>query len=104
MGVDKVTCRAPHFSQWLCRQKRLYKFKYHSLAFDLGVSPQCIDSYANGRAHPQIMKFQKLIAFVSEYREDTYFDVLKEAMNHIKKDRIEYEKKIQQKYLYNKTT
>ena len=50
------------------------------------------------------MKFQKLIAFVSEYREDTYFDVLKEAMNHIKKDRIEHEKKIQQKYLYNKTT
>ena len=27
------------------------------MAHHLGVSPQCIDSYANGRAHPQIMKF-----------------------------------------------
>lgn len=83
-----MSCRAPHFSQWLCRQYRLYKFKYANLAFYLDVSPQCIDSYANGRAHPQIMKFHRLIEFISHHRDADYQLILIEAMQAIKKDYV----------------
>jgi len=78
--------RAPNFSQWLCRQKRLYKFQYIHLASYLDVSPQCIDSYANGRSHPQVMKFVKVIEFITVHRNDTFETILLEAISSIKKD------------------
>lgn len=94
-GAKKVICRAPHFSRWLCLQKRRYDFQWASLAHHLGVSPQCIDSYANGRAHPQIMKFVKIIEFMDEHRSDDYKTILLDAINAIKQDQKEHEKKIQ---------
>lgn len=90
-----MICRAPHFSRWLCLQKRRYDFQWASLAHHLGVSPQCIDSYANGRAHPQIMKFVKIIEFMDEHRSDDYKTILLDAINAIKQDQKEHEKKIQ---------
>ena len=90
-----MTCRAPNFSRWLCRQKRKYTFQYASLAHYLDVSPQCIDSYANGRAHPQIMKFVKIIQFLELYRNDEFTTILTEAIEHINKDILHHAKKIQ---------
>ena len=87
-------CRAPNYSRWLCRQKRKYRFQYASLAHYLDVSPQCIDSYANGRAHPQLMKFVKIIDFLTLYRNDDFQTILNEAIEHIKQDIIYHEKKI----------
>ena len=87
-----MTCRAPNFSQWLCRQYRKYKFKYATLAFYLDVSPQCIDSYANGRAHPQIMKFYRLVEFLADTRNEPYELVLLEAMESIRKDYVQKKK------------
>lgn len=65
------------------------------MAHHLGVSPQCIDSYANGRAHPQIMKFVLIIEFISEYRRDGFESILLDAIKYIKKDQLEHAKKIQ---------
>ena len=95
LWCHQVTCRAPHFSLWLCRQKRKYEFQYIHMAMYLNVSPQCIDSYSNGRAHPQIMKFVKIIEFIEKYRSDDFQTILLEAINHIKQDKNEHEKKIQ---------
>ena len=66
------------------------------MAHHLGVSPQCIDSYANGRAHPQIMKFVLIVEFISEYRRDGFESILLDAIKYIKKDQIEHAKTIQQ--------
>ena len=85
--------RAPNFSRWLCRQHRTFKFKYSDLAKELGVSPQCIDMYCNGRAHPQIMKFDVVIEFIANHRKEPFPMVLLEAWEHIKKDRKERVKK-----------
>ena len=89
-----MNCRAPNFSAWLCKQKRLFRFQWASMAHHLGVSPQCIDSYANGRAHPQIMKFVLIIEFISEYRRDGFESILLDAIKYIKKDQLEHAKKI----------
>ena len=74
------------------------------MAHHVGVSPQCIDSYANGRAHPQIMKFVLIIEFLMEYRNDGFNDILLDAITAIKKDQIEYAKKIQPKSIAKRTT
>lgn len=74
--------------------KRKYRFQYASLAHYLDVSPQCIDSYANGRAHPQIMKFVKIIHFLELYRNDTFQTILLEGIDAIQQDIKHYAKKI----------
>jgi len=41
------------------------------------------------------MKFVKIIEFIEKYRTDDFQTILVEAINHIKQDKNEHEKKIQ---------
>ena len=85
-GVKKMNVRSPNFSIWLCNQKRKYKFKWSEIANYLQVSSQCIDSYANGRAHPQLMRFYGLCAFIAKKTDRDVNTVTLQALEYIKKD------------------
>jgi hypothetical protein len=96
MGTSQDTCsqlalemnkvRAPHFSRWLCRMKRNNSFTWRELADYLDVSPQCIDSYSTGRAHPQLMRFHLMIDFLSRKTSFTYDYLVLSAMGAIRQD------------------
>ena len=85
--MEKI--RAPNFSMWLCSQKRRHKFKWKSLADYLFVSCQCVDSYANGRAHPQLMRFYAISEFIAVTTNQPINNVIIKAMASIKKDHLE---------------
>ena len=96
MGTFQNTCpqlvlemnivRSPHFSRWLCRMKRNHSFTWRELSDYLDVSPQCIDSYSTGRAHPQIMRFHLTIKFLSQKTSFTYDYLVLSAMGAIAMD------------------
>lgn len=80
--------RAPNFSRWLCQVKRKSSFTWRHLADYLDVSAQCIDSYATGRSHPQIMRFHLLIQFISRETGREYNTLLIDAYKYIKQDSL----------------
>ena len=55
----------------------------------MSVSSQCIDSYACGRAHPQIMKFYSLCEYIANYTKQPINNILISGMAAIKKDKNE---------------
>ena len=97
MAFKMNIIRAPFFSRWLCRMKRQHDFTWRQLADYLDVSPQCIDSYSTGRAHPQIMRFYLMMNFFTEKTPHTYEYLLRNAFEAIKLD-------AQQKYRINNAT
>lgn len=84
-----IIIRSPFFSRWLCRIKREHSsFTWRQLADYLDVSPQCVDSYSTGRAHPQIMRFYLMMEFLSQRTNKTEHELIKSAFIAIKQDTI----------------
>lgn len=72
---------------WLCNMKRKHRFRWKDMAAHIGVSSQCIDSYANGRSHPQIMKYYSLCEYLSIHTNQPINTIIMMGMEHISKDR-----------------
>lgn len=83
--VEKV--RSPNFSLWLCTQKRNHKFRWVDMAAYMGVSCQCIHSYANGTSHPQLLKFYTLCEYISLHTNKPINTIFISALAAIKQDR-----------------
>ena len=86
IGGKMEKIRAPFFSLWLCGMKRKYNFRWCDMAIHIGVSTQCVDSYANGRSHPQVMKYYKLCEFISIHSHQHINTIIFQSMEHIKQD------------------
>lgn len=86
VGWTMEIIRAPNFSQWLCKIKRESSFTWRELADYLDVSAQCIDSYATGRSHPQIMRFHLLVEYIARETGRQYNTLIIEAFKYIKLD------------------
>lgn len=57
------------------------------MASHLGVSCQCVHSYANGTSHPQIMKYYGLCEFIALYTKQPINNIITKGMQQIAKDR-----------------
>jgi DNA-binding XRE family transcriptional regulator len=66
--------------------KRKHKFRWCDLALYIGVSTQCVDSYANGRSHPQIMKYYSLCEYIAKYTKIPINTIIIQSMEYIKLD------------------
>ena len=72
--------------------KRKYKFRWKDMAGYIGVTSQCVDSYACGRAHPQIMKFYVLCEYIAKYTNQPTNNIIILGMDAIRKDTKEKKK------------
>jgi len=57
------------------------------MASHLGVSSQCVHSYANGTSHPQIMKYYGLCEFIALHTKQPINTIIIKGMMEIDKDR-----------------
>jgi len=87
MDKDVEKVRAPNFSMWLYTQKRIHNFRWKKLAVHLGVSESMVHNYANGKSHPQIMKFYGICEFISNHTKQPINNFIIKGMIAISKDR-----------------